>query len=383
MDVHAQREFAAAEADMSASADVSASADAAAIADAVTDAAADGHRDGPAVQPVATSARTRRVLVVGIDGVRLDLLDRVAAPRLARLRAAGFLAPVRVDAQTPTMSGPCWATIATGVHVGKHGVWSNDFSGHRLNVFPDFATRLARGHGRKTFVAAGWDPLVLARDGGPLFAAPTRLLYVAPDAHTAEAWERVDEEVTVDAEAVLRRDPVDAAFVYLGAADETAHLHGCGERYLTSIENADARLGRLLDALRAREAYEQEDWTVIAVTDHGHADEGGHGGRSDLERTAWIAAAGPDLVPGVTPSRELRHVDVAAHVFKALDLVPDRHWTFDGAHFATADAPAAGPGPVAGRAVDPVTGPVVGPRADPLASSPAGNYRAGQEAATV
>lgn len=286
-----------------------------------------------------SGACTRRVLVVGIDGVRFDYLGgRVATPRLDEVARAGFLAPVLVDEQTPTMSGPCWATIATGVHVGKHGVWSNDFSGHRLGVFPDFATRLARGFGRRTFVAAGWDPLVLARDGGPLFAAPTRLLYLAPEAHTAEAWERVDEEITADAEAVLRRDPVDAAFVYLGAVDETAHMHGCGARYVASIENADARLGRLLDALRGRTEYEHEDWTVIVVTDHGHVDEGGHGRRSTRERTAWIACAGPDLAPGALPARDLRHVDVAAHVFKALGLEPDRHWTLDGADFATSPA---------------------------------------------
>jgi arylsulfatase A-like enzyme len=307
--------------------------------------------------------RVRRVLVVGIDGVRRDWLGTLPTPHLDSLAKAGFLAPVDVDEQTPTMSGPCWTTIATGVHVGKHGVWSNDFSGHRLGVFPDFATRLARGFGRKTFVAAGWDPLVLARDGGPLFAAPTRLLYVAPEAHTAEAWERVDEEVTVDAEVVLRRDPVDAAFVYLGAADETAHLHGCGERYRASIENADARLGRLLAAVRERATYSSEEWTVIVVTDHGHSDEGGHGGRSAVERAAWIACCGPDVAPGVAPDRELRHVDVAAHVFKALGMVPDRHWTFDGRHFATE----------AGA----TTGDAAGMSAEPL------GYRAEHEPATV
>ncbi|HTJ66032.1 MAG TPA: alkaline phosphatase family protein [Actinospica sp.] len=279
--------------------------------------------------------RTRRVLVAGIDGVRLDLLDALDTPRLDAVRDAGLLAPVLIDEQTPTMSGPCWATIVTGVHVGKHGIWNNDLTGNRLGVFPDFATRLARGLGRKTYVAAGWDPLVLARDGGPLFTAPSRLLYVAPEAHTAEAWEQVDEEITVDAEAVLRRDPVDTAFVYLGAADETAHMHGCGARYRDSIENADARLGRLLDAVRGRSEYEHEDWTVIVVTDHGHVEEGGHGGRSTLERTAWIAACGPDLAPGVAPERELRHVDVAAQVFAGLGVEIDRHWTLDGKPFTT------------------------------------------------
>lgn len=280
-------------------------------------------------------ARRRRVLVVGIDGVRLDVLDTLATPRLDEVRKAGFLAPVLIDEQTPTMSGPCWATIVTGVHVGKHGIWNNDFTGNRLGVFPDFATRLTQSHGARTFVAADWAPLVLASDGGPMFVGPSRLLYVGPDAHSAEAWERADESLTEDAESVLRREPIDAAFIYLGAPDETAHMHGCGQRYQAAIENADARLGRLLDALRDRAEYGLEDWTVIVVTDHGHVDEGGHGGRSMVERTAWIAACGPDIEPGVAPDRELRHADVAAHVFAALGMEPDRHWTLDGRPFAT------------------------------------------------
>ena len=38
--------------------------------------------------------RTRRVLVVGIDGVRLDLLAALRTPHLDSVRDAGFLAPV-------------------------------------------------------------------------------------------------------------------------------------------------------------------------------------------------------------------------------------------------------------------------------------------------
>ncbi len=261
-------------------------------------------------------ARTRRVLVVGIDGVRLDLLDTLATPRLDAVRDAGFLAPVLIDEQTPTMSGPCWATIVTGVHVGKHGIWNNDFAGNRLGVFPDFTTRLARVFGRKTFVAAGWDPLVLARDGGPLFTAPTRLVYVAPEAHTAEAWEQVDEEITVDAEAVLRRDPIDGSFVYLGAADETAHLHGCGPRYRDSIENADARLGRLLDAVRGRAEYEREDWTVIVVTDHGHVPRTAARGRRRARLRRARHRTGPALDArrrGVPDGQGLGDVIGSAH----------------------------------------------------------------------
>ena len=70
-----------------------------------------------------------RVLVVGIDGVRLDVLRRLPTPHLDALAADGFLTPVEVDADTPTMSGPCWATVVTGVSVAKHGVWNEQEAG--------------------------------------------------------------------------------------------------------------------------------------------------------------------------------------------------------------------------------------------------------------
>lgn len=283
----------------------------------------------------------RRVLVVGIDGVRLDLLPGLRTPHLDAVAAAGFLAPVEVDDATPTMSGPCWATIATGVSVAKHGVYGNHLGGHRLDVFPDFTTRLAKVHRRRTFAVGGWEPLFLARDGGPLFAAPGRLSYIAPLEDTPEAWEVCDERVTAEAEYVLARsgDDPQASFVYLGAVDETAHFRGCGEDYRRSIETADARLGRLLAALRERPGHAAEEWTVIVVTDHGHVDAGGHGGRTRLERTAWIAACGPGIVPGA-PVGPLHHTDVAAHVYAALDIAPDPHWTLDG-HPFTAVTPVA------------------------------------------
>jgi predicted AlkP superfamily pyrophosphatase or phosphodiesterase len=256
-----------------------------------------------------------RVLVIGIDGVRLDVLRTTATPHLDAIAADGFLAPVRIDDATPTWSGPCWATIATGVSVARHGITHNVFTGHRLAEYPDFLT-LASLAGKRTYLSVGsWEPLATAACGGPLFAAPDRVTFTSYGLDC----ERGDEAATVDAERELTAADYDVAFVYLGDVDETGHELGVGTHYTAAVERADARVGRLVAALRSRPGFAEEAWTVIAVTDHGHVDEGGHGGESDVERTAWIAACGPGIVAGVEMGT-LRHVDVAAHVFEAVGL---------------------------------------------------------------
>jgi predicted AlkP superfamily pyrophosphatase or phosphodiesterase len=225
---------------------------------------------------------------------------------------------VRIDDDTPTWSGPCWATVATGVSVARHGITHNVFTGHRLAEHPDFLT-LASLAGKRTYLSVGsWEPLATAACGGPLFAAPDRVTFTSYGIDC----DRGDEAATVDAERELVAADYDVAFVYLGDVDETGHELGVGAEYTAAVERADARVGRLLAALRSRPGFAGETWTVIAVTDHGHVDEGGHGGDSDAERTAWIAASGPGIAAGAEMG-VLRHVDVAAHVYEAVGLAGD------------------------------------------------------------
>lgn len=64
---------------------------------------------------------SRHVLVIGIDGVRPDVLRDVPTPNLDALAQAGVL---RDDAKTglPTVSGPGWSSFLTGVWP-KSTVW--------------------------------------------------------------------------------------------------------------------------------------------------------------------------------------------------------------------------------------------------------------------
>jgi hypothetical protein len=257
------------------------------------------------------------VLVIGVDGVRFDLLGAETTPAIWGLGQAGFLAPVVIDEATPSWSGPCWATIVTGTGVDGHGITGNDLTGHHLAEHPDFVTVATRAGLPTLLVVSGWPPLALAEDGGPLFTETTRREFVAVKELSLEAWDAADEAAAELAAGILAGDAPRLSFVYLGAVDIFGHVTGSGKRYRAEALAADQRVGRLVSAVRSRPGYEQEGWTIVAVTDHGHLDQGGHGGREPEVLTAWAAGAGPGIVPGGPPP-VTRQVDIAPLVLAAL-----------------------------------------------------------------
>jgi Type I phosphodiesterase / nucleotide pyrophosphatase len=259
----------------------------------------------------------RHALIIGVDGVRFDLLGPEVTPVIWGLGRDGFLGPVPIDETTPTWSGPCWATIATGCGVDGHGITDNDLTGHRLAEHPDFVTRATRAGLPTLLAVSGWPPLALAEDGGPLFAEATRREFVAVAEVSLEAWDAADEAVTTRAAKIVAEDGPRLSFVYLGAVDFFGHAVGAGAAYREAARAADQRVGRLLAAVRSRPSVTREAWTTVVVTDHGHLDQGGHGGREPEVVTAWAAAAGPGIRPGGPPP-VTRQAEVAPLVLAAL-----------------------------------------------------------------
>jgi predicted AlkP superfamily pyrophosphatase or phosphodiesterase len=249
---------------------------------------------------------TRKALVIGVDGLRWDRVNEENAPRLRGLEKEGLFAPslLNVDSGTRTDSGPGWSTIATGVWPDKHGVLDNSFGGARYERYPDFLTRLKRADpARTTFAAVDWPPLAEMGTFGQQIDT-----IVVGDGET-HGYPTEDERMT---EAVIAGLQVsDAAFVYLGCVDIAGHRTGAlSKQYSRAIVAVDGWIGRMLDAVARRPA--DEEWLIVVTTDHGHRDEGDHGGYTDAERSTFILATGPGMRPDTSDDTTL--VDLAPTV---------------------------------------------------------------------
>jgi predicted AlkP superfamily pyrophosphatase or phosphodiesterase len=254
---------------------------------------------------LAAPGAEARVLVVGLDGVRWDVLQQAMtdgrAPHLAGLAQRGFATATELEYTPPaafTVSEVGWSTIAAGVNPDKHlvtGPLNMDPDQADKNGHPDFLTQIERLAPRlDTFAVTDWGNLGLPVNGGPIFGDAVDARHATAAADSVEAYDTGDQEDADAAVGFLRRGSQDAGFVYFGLPDEVAHLHGSGtQEYADSLTTTDTRVGEVLAAARG--------WTVIVTTDHGQVDSPvpllalSHGGPSPLERQSFVIAAGPGV----------------------------------------------------------------------------------------
>jgi predicted AlkP superfamily pyrophosphatase or phosphodiesterase len=281
----------------------------------------EGESAGPA-------AATPKVLVIGIDGVRPDVLADVPTPNLDDLAAEGAYS---AEARTgyPSVSGPGWSSFLVGVWPDKHGVTDNTFEGKRYDRYPDFLTRIEHVRPElSTFAVADWLPLVGHGEGGPVISDAVDEKHVLDGYELG--WPQADSQsVALAVEALTSRDP-DVLFVYLGNPDETSHQHGSiGQEYRMALALADRHVGQLMAAVRSRPGYATEDWLILSSTDHGRRPDGGHGGDTPEERTIYYLVSGPSAARSALEG-PVGIVDVAVTALAHLEIPVDATWDLDG-----------------------------------------------------
>jgi len=270
----------------------------------------------------------KKVLLIGLDGVRVDVMARVETPVIDSLAAAGFFSD-EAKTRVRTVSGPGWSSMTIGARTDKHLVDGNNFEGNDYATYPDFLSRIERERPQlNTFAVSDWPPLGTTDSGGPLFSDEIDVKITFDG--EADGYRYADSLSVEAAVEHLRDTDVDAAFVYLGDIDVVAHeTNSRSPQYKAAIEWADTRVGLLLEAVRGRPTYDEEDWLILMSTDHGRDDAGGHGGTSPSETTIFFLASGPSVEPGRTDCPP-EIVDVAVTALAHMGLGPDPAWNLDG-----------------------------------------------------
>jgi hypothetical protein len=265
----------------------------------------------------------RKVLIIGIDGLRADAFRRADTPNLDSLKRDGALSEHTVT-DVIARSGPGWTSVLTGVWSWKHGVRDNTFKGYRRDLQPTFFDRLAEARPAAVMGAVvNWKPL-----GENLFGG--RGFWIAPGD---------DKAVAEEAARLIGTGLPDVLFVHLDGVDHAGHTFGFSPDmpfYRWAVEKVDGWVGRLADAVRARTG---EEWLILVTSDHGGSYRH-HGAYTREDRTVFLLASGPGCRKE-RPAGFRGVVDVAPTVFAYLGLPVSEAWKWDGRPIGYGPAPRA------------------------------------------
>lgn len=271
--------------------------------------------------------KNKKVMIVGLDGVRSDLITADVAPFLNGLTSnENAVYNLKHKAESLTFSGPNWGSILTGVHYQKHEITDNLFNNTNLANYPHFFKYLNDYYGEEqvNLVSyAHWSSINLFMD---LYdyadQSPVDLTYT-----DQQVFNLVERTIVEN----YRVDP-DVVFVHLDQVDGAGHGFGFSKdivEYRTAVNNVDAFTKQIFDLVQTRAAANNEDWLFLVVSDHGGegTDHGGGADNPSIRNTMFFVHN-----DGITNSGELaasEQVDLVPTIFEFLgiDLT---NYVFDG-----------------------------------------------------
>lgn len=224
--------------------------------------------------PSHTAAEPPSVLLVSIDGLRADYLQRGLTPNLSRIAGEGVRAEW-MNPSYPSLTFPNHYAIVTGLRPDHHGIIHNSMSDAELGMFR-LSDRDAVGDARWWggepiwigVMKSGQRAATLFWPGSEAPIGGTHPTWWKPYDETTSYDARVDQVVAWLAEPPAARPRL--VTLYFDHVDHEGHSHGPDSPQLRdALVEADQAIGHLVDGLKSRGLGDRVN--LIIVSDHGMA----------------------------------------------------------------------------------------------------------------
>jgi len=248
----------------------------------------------------------KRVIVVVIDGCRLDRFREAEKPYLEKMMAAGTVYE-NVETTYPARTVVCFSSMLTGAAPERHGITSNLVLelGLKVESVFDVLRRHSRV-GRLVGIAHLIDAF------GKDVASVTSV------AHN----DKIDQNLIAAAGRELERHDPDLLVLQLLAVDQNGHTRGTYyPEYVERIEITDGLIEEFMGWCEER-GYLQNA-AVILMADHGQGRGiGAHGHLSEGERFVPFAIWGSGIAQGRVVSEPRSILDLAPTIAYLLGVEP-------------------------------------------------------------
>jgi Type I phosphodiesterase / nucleotide pyrophosphatase len=249
----------------------------------------------------------KRVIVVVIDGCRLDRFREAEKPYLERMMAHGTVYE-NMETAYPARTVVCFSSMFTGAAPERHGIASNLVLKLGLRVESVFEVLRRRGMvGKLVGIAHLIDAF-----GHEDVASVTSV------AHN----DKIDGNLLAAARRELEEHDPDLLVLQLLAVDQNGHVRGTYyPEYVERIEITDSLIQGFMGW--CEEKGYLEDAAMILMADHGQGRGiGAHGHLSEGERFVPFAMWGEGVAVGKTVSEPRSILDLAPTICYLLGVEP-------------------------------------------------------------
>ncbi|MCD4728849.1 MAG: alkaline phosphatase family protein [Pirellulales bacterium] len=202
-------------------------------------------------QPYSSRACAERVIILNIDGCRLDRFYEAKLPFLTSLREKAAYFPEGIQTVYRALTNPAFASILTGTTPDVHGVTSNNLGqAIKVEALPDLVTTKLYGCIHiKHFSKPKWKTRIVS--------LPTHGIAKSDDIMLG--WLKDD---------LLKADGTRLFVADLSEVDFLGHAYGSeSPQYLAALKRADVRIAGFFDWLSHNGL--EEGTVVIICSDHG------------------------------------------------------------------------------------------------------------------
>jgi hypothetical protein len=241
------------------------------------------HSDPPVAGASVGEPLARQVVVVLIDGLRLDTsLDADVMPNLGSLRQYGAFATMH--SQAPSYSEPSYSVIFTGAwpSLSDGPAFNDEYEDIPTWTQDNLFSAVARSGGSTAISGYYWFEKLV-----PQFT-------VKQSFYTPGEDQAADREVVDQALLWLESANHRLVLIHLDQVDYAGHHEGgsASEGWLNAAARTDALLGEIL------ESVDLSQDAILVISDHGHILMGGHGGADPDILVQPFVLAGKNIVPG-------------------------------------------------------------------------------------
>ena len=256
-------------------------------------------------------ARAKHVVLVSVDGLRPDAIEKAKATNLLGLIKKGaFCAKAQTIDSSITL--PSHTSMVTGLTYDRHGVDWNGYEDKYVSHPTIFSVAKKAGLSTAFFYSKN-KMLALV----PKATADYKYGPLPPDSDKREPDSSAMGVAKAFA-AAWQKKAYALTFIHLREPDSAGHGEGwMSEPYIESIREVDEALGLILKTLKKTKRLSK---TVIIISaDHGgHGD--GHGSDDPRDMTIPWVCMGPGVKAGTKIKRAVQTYDTAPTVLAFLGL---------------------------------------------------------------